>query len=58
MLPAIISVWNWGSTRGLVNSKPVEVDENGKKIGVGTYFGWGIAHEIGHNINQGSYANC
>ena len=30
----------WGSTRGLVNSKPVEVDENGKKIGVGTYFGW------------------
>lgn len=46
----------WGSTRGLVNSKPVEVDENGKKIGVGTYFGWGIAHEIGHNINQGSYA--
>ena len=22
----------------------------------GYYFGWGISHEIGHNINQGSYA--
>ena len=20
------------------------------------YFGWGIAHEIGHDINQGTYA--
>lgn len=46
----------WGSTSALVNSKPVEIDENGKKVGTGKYFGWGIAHEIGHNINQGSYA--
>ncbi|MFR3493781.1 MAG: M60 family metallopeptidase [Blautia sp.] len=22
----------------------------------GRYFGWGIAHEIGHNINQSAYA--
>lgn len=22
----------------------------------GNYFGWGISHEIGHNINQGNYA--
>ncbi len=45
----------WGSTPGMMNSVPVEADENGKYIG-GRYFGWGIAHEIGHNINQGSYA--
>lgn len=45
----------WNETKGLAASKPVQYDENGKKIS-GQYFGWGIAHEIGHEINQGSYA--
>lgn len=41
-------------TRGMITSKPV-VSEDGKYVS-GNYFGWGIAHEIGHCINQGSYA--
>ncbi|MCI8361372.1 MAG: hypothetical protein HFE86_08570 [Clostridiales bacterium] len=45
----------WGSTAGMVTSVPVVSDENGKYVS-GRYFGWGVAHEIGHNINQGSYA--
>jgi len=45
----------WGSVPGLAASAPVVTDGNGKYVG-GNYFGWGIAHEIGHNINQGSYA--
>lgn len=45
----------WGSTSGMMTGVPVESDENGRYIS-GRYFGWGIAHEIGHNINQGSYA--
>lgn len=45
----------WGSTSGMMSGVPVESDENGRYIS-GRYFGWGIAHEIGHNINQGSYA--
>lgn len=45
----------WGSTAGMVNCIPVTSDEYGKYIS-GRYFGWGIAHEIGHCINQGSYA--
>ncbi|MDE5792527.1 MAG: M60 family metallopeptidase, partial [Oscillospiraceae bacterium] len=44
----------WGSVSGMVNSTGVTFDENGKYIS-GNYFGWGIAHEIGHDINQGSY---
>ncbi|MDE7043646.1 MAG: M60 family metallopeptidase, partial [Acetatifactor sp.] len=44
----------WGSVPGLATSVPVQ-SENGKYLS-GNYFGWGIAHEIGHNINQGSYA--
>lgn len=45
----------WGSVKELVlNEKPV-IDENGK-LTEGSYFGWGIAHEIGHQINQGDYA--
>ena len=34
---------------------PVETDENGK-LTQGQYYGWGSAHEIGHNINDGRYA--
>lgn len=45
----------WGSVPGLSSASPVVSDENGKYIS-GNYFGWGIGHEIGHNINQGSYA--
>ena len=45
----------WGSAPGMVSGAPVVADENGKYVS-GNYFGWGIAHEIGHCINQGSYA--
>lgn len=45
----------YGSTAGMVNGKPVQKDENGQWLN-GQYFGWGIAHEIGHCINQGAYA--
>ncbi len=45
----------WGSVPGLSSAVPVEADENGRYQS-GRYFGWGISHEIGHNINQGSYA--
>ncbi len=45
----------WGSVPGLASSSPVVSEDNGKYIS-GRYFGWGIAHEIGHNINQGCYA--
>lgn len=44
----------WGTASSMVNSKGVEADENGKYVS-GSYFGWGIAHEIGHNINDSSY---
>ncbi|MBD5142078.1 MAG: hypothetical protein HDT22_00450 [Ruminococcus sp.] len=45
----------WGSVSAMANAPGVTFDENGQYIS-GNYFGWGIAHEIGHNINQGSYA--
>lgn len=45
----------WESVSGLSSAVPVQADENGRYIS-GRYFGWGISHEIGHNINQGSYA--
>ena len=45
----------WGSVPGLTNSKTVTTDDNGKYQD-GRYFGWGIAHEIGHIINEGAYA--
>ncbi len=45
----------WGSVPGLASAVPVESDAKGRYIS-GNYFGWGISHEIGHNINQGSYA--
>ena len=44
----------WGSVSGLAGGVPVESD-NGKYVS-GQLFGWGIAHEIGHIINQLSYA--
>lgn len=45
----------WGSTPGMMGGVPVQADADGKYQS-GQYFGWGIAHEIGHCINQGSYA--
>lgn len=44
----------WGSASGLMGAVPIESDEDGKYIS-GNYFGWGIAHEIGHCINQDKY---
>ncbi len=44
----------WGSVPALASSVPV-VSENGKYKS-GNLFGWGIAHEIGHQLNQGQYA--
>ena len=45
----------WGSAPGMVSSVPVTADSEGRYVS-GAYFGWGIAHEIGHCINQGAYA--
>ena len=45
----------WDSIPGMAQGVPVESNELGKYIS-GSYFGWGIGHEIGHDINQGSYA--
>lgn len=45
----------WPETKGMMGGVPIVSDENGKYIS-GSYFGWGIAHEIGHCINQGAYA--
>lgn len=45
----------WDSIPGLTRSVPVTASEDGKYQS-GRYFGWGIAHEIGHEINEGAYA--
>ncbi len=45
----------WGSSSAMAGCGSVVTDENGKYVS-GNYFGWGIAHEIGHCINQGTYA--
>lgn len=45
----------WNETAGMAGGVPVQSDENGRYVS-GRYFGWGIAHEIGHCINQGAYA--
>ncbi|MDE6833849.1 MAG: M60 family metallopeptidase, partial [Ruminococcus sp.] len=44
----------WGSAPDMVASTGVKADENGRYVS-GSYFGWGIAHEIGHNLNDSSY---
>ncbi len=46
----------YDSTAGMLGGKQVQTDGNGKGTDTGKYFGWGIAHEIGHCINQGAYA--
>lgn len=45
----------YNETAGMVSGRRVSADENGK-WSQGQYFGWGIAHEIGHCINQGAYS--
>jgi len=45
----------WNETSGMITATPIQSDANGKYVS-GRYFGWGIAHEIGHCINQGVYA--
>lgn len=45
----------WNECAGMVTASPVISDEEGRYVS-GRYFGWGIAHEIGHCINQGQYA--
>lgn len=45
----------WDSITGLAQGTPVVLNEDGSYKS-GSFFGWGIAHEIGHNINQSSYA--
>lgn len=45
----------WDSVGLVGGSVPVEADADGKYQS-GRYFGWGIAHEIGHIINEGAYA--
>lgn len=45
----------WGSVPGLMGGEPIQLKADGSYES-GGYFGWGIAHEIGHNINQGNYA--
>lgn len=45
----------WGSAPGMVSATAVTADSEGRYLS-GAYFGWGIAHEIGHCINQGTYA--
>lgn len=45
----------WGSTAGLCSTQGVAFDEEGRYQS-GHYYGWGISHEIGHEINQGAYA--
>lgn len=45
----------WNECGGMISASPLVFDENGKYVS-GHYFGWGIAHEIGHCINQSAYA--
>lgn len=47
----------WNETRNMVSGRTPQTDENGKLIS-GAYLGWGTAHEIGHQINQGAYAHA
>lgn len=45
-----------GSAAGLVQGRP-NTDVNGEITTTG-FFGWGISHEIGHQINQGKIAHA
>lgn len=45
----------WNSVTGLSGGVPVRADADGRYLD-GNWFGWGISHEIGHDINQSAYA--
>lgn len=45
----------WPEAAGMMGGEPVVADGDGRYQS-GRLFGWGIAHEIGHCINQGAYA--
>ncbi len=45
----------WNETDDMAGCGGVAADASGLYQS-GSYFGWGIAHEIGHDINQGCYA--
>ncbi len=47
----------WNEVKDLAKGVPFTVDKDGKITGKGNYFGWGIAHEIGHVINQKAYVH-
>ncbi len=48
----------WNEVKDLSKGSPFVVDETGKVTNSdGNYFGWGIAHEIGHVINQQAYVH-
>lgn len=44
----------WNECSGMISASPLVSDEDGRYVS-GRYFGWGIAHEIGHCINQSAY---
>ena len=44
----------YGSISGLMQGTPAQ--NNNGDYTINGYFGWGISHEIGHQINQGSLA--
>ncbi len=46
----------WPEVQLLSQGNPIVTDEFGKYES-GNYFGWGIAHEIGHVINQQAYVH-
>ncbi len=49
----------WNEVKDLAKGVPMKVDTEGKETAdsEGNYFGWGIAHEIGHVINQQAYVH-
>lgn len=47
---------DWGDVPTLSKGVPMKTDDNGKYQD-GNYFGWGIAHEIGHIINESAYVH-
>ena len=48
----------WNEVKDLAKGVPFIVNSNGKVTNTdGNYFGWGIAHEIGHVINQQAYVH-
>ncbi len=46
----------WPELAGMMGGVPMNAGSDGSYTGTGQYFGWGISHEIGHEINEGAYA--